>query len=175
MSPRSADGPARILEHRMTVQDSKTPERVSLRRRFLSLPTLFSFAVAAGVIALLVTRFDLDWAATWDNVRAMDPWTYVAGLAAYYASFVFRGVRWRLLALNAVNGTAEAANVPSALRCSQLIAMGWFVNAITWLRLGDAYRAFAFADDSKRLARHDLHVHAVKGLHDTLIGRVVDL
>jgi uncharacterized protein (TIRG00374 family) len=97
---------------------------------------------------MLVTRFHLDWGATWDNIRSMNPWLYLLALGVYYASFVFRGFRWRLLALNATTGTTEAANVPSALRCAQLIAIGWFVNAIAWLRLGDAYRAFAFAEDS---------------------------
>ena len=132
----------------MTTHDYQAPHRVSLRKRFLSLPTLLSFAFAVGVLFLLVTRFELDWGTTWDNIRSMNPWLYLAGLGVYYASFVFRGFRWRLLALNATTGTTEPANVPSPLRCSQLIAIGWFVNAITWLRLGDAYRAFAFSEDS---------------------------
>ena len=38
--------------------------------------------------------------------------------------------------------------VPSTVGMSQLILIGWFVNSITWLRLGDAYRAHAFAEDS---------------------------
>jgi uncharacterized protein (TIRG00374 family) len=110
---------------------------------------LLSFAFAAGVITLLSTRFDLDWGTTWENIRSMNPWLYLLALVVYYASFVFRGIRWRMLALNATNGGADAANVPSALTCSQLIVIGWFVNAIAWLRLGDAYRAFAFAEDSR--------------------------
>jgi len=132
----------------MTTHDQATPERVSLRKRFFSLPTLISFALATGVIFLLVTRFEVDWGATWDNIRSMNPWLYLAALGVYYTSFVFRGLRWRLLALNAMTGAAEDADVPSVVRCSQLIAIGWFVNAIAWLRLGDAYRAYAFAEDS---------------------------
>ena len=31
---------------------------------------------------------------------------------------------------------------------TQLIAIGWFVNSVAWLRLGDAYRAYAFSEDS---------------------------
>ena len=132
----------------MTDQNYSKPERVSLRKRFFSLPTLFSFAVAVSVIVFLVTQFDIDWDATWDNIHMMDPWAYMGGLAAYYMSFIFRGVRWRLLALNALDNQADAANIPPALKCSQLIAIGWFVNAIAWLRMGDAYRAYAFAEDS---------------------------
>ena len=133
----------------MTTHDQATPERVSLRKRFLSLPTLISFALAAGVIFLLATRFQVDWGATWDNIRSMNLWLYLAGLGFYYTSFVFRGLRWRLIALNATTGAEESAEVPSTLRCAQLIAIGWFVNTIAWLRLGDAYRAYAFAEDSK--------------------------
>lgn len=121
---------------------------VSLRRRILSLPTLLSFAVAAGVILFLATRFDLDWARTWDNVRGMDPWLYLAALALYYLSFVFRGLRWRVLARNAGLEESPDATMPSALRFSQLILIGWFVNSVAWLRLGDAYRAYAFSEDS---------------------------
>ena len=132
----------------MTTHDHAAPERVSLRKRFFSLPTLLSFAFAVGIFFLLATRFELDWGATWDTIRSMNPWLYGVGLGVYYASFVFRGLRWRLLALNAATGNTEAANVPSTIRCAQLIVIGWFVNAIVWLRLGDAYRAFAFAEDS---------------------------
>ena len=97
----------------------------------------------------MATRFDLDWGRTWDNVRQMNPWLYVLALALYYLSFVFRGVRWRMLAHSASDGRS-ADGLPSMLRSSQLILIGWFVNAIAWLRLGDAYRAYMFAEESKR-------------------------
>ena len=29
-----------------------------------------------------------------------------------------------------------------------LIVIGWFVNSVAWLRLGDAYRAYAYSEDS---------------------------
>lgn len=122
----------------------------SLKSRVFSLPTLLSFGVAMSVIVLLATRFDLDWSATWDNVRGMNPWLYALGFVFYYASFLFRGLRWRLLAINAGVLSSPDARLPSPLQCSQLIVIGWFVNSITWLRLGDAYRAYAFSEDSKR-------------------------
>ena len=36
----------------------------------------------------------------------------------------------------------------SVLACSRYIFLGWFVNSITWFRLGDAYRAYAFTEDT---------------------------
>ena len=137
------------------------PPRGSIRRSFLSLPTLLSFALAAALIAILATTFDLDWERTWRNIRDMDPWMYALALLAYYASFAFRGVRWRILAQNAVPNAANpsaddaaddhanaAIRLPSSAWIGGLIMIGWFVNSVTWLRLGDAYRAYALADDS---------------------------
>ena len=116
----------------------------------LSVPTLISFGVATAFIFLLATRFDVDWAATWDNVRAINPWLYAVAIISYYLSFGFRGLRWRVLAQNAASGAGPGPDLPSWPRFSQLIVVGWFVNAIAWLRLGDAYRSYALANDSGR-------------------------
>ena len=124
------------------------PSRGSIRRSFLSAPTLLSFALAAALIAILATTFDLDWERTWRNIREMDPWMYALALLAYYSSFAFRGIRWRMLAENATGGNAGDVRLPSSLWISGLIVIGWFVNSVTWLRLGDAYRAYALGDDS---------------------------
>ena len=113
------------------------------------MPTLLSFGVAAVLMFLLATRFDLDWSATWDNVRRMNLGLYLLAILMYYLSFAFRGLRWQLLARNAGIGSSQQAKLPSVAHCSQLILAGWFVNSVTGLRLGDAYRAYAFADDSQ--------------------------
>lgn len=97
----------------------------------------------------LATRFDLDWGATWANVRGMNPWLYLLAFAFYYTSFAFRSLRWRLLARNTGALDSPETRLPSAFQMAQFIIMGWFVNAIMWLRLGDAYRAYAFAQESR--------------------------
>ncbi|MGH2543069.1 MAG: lysylphosphatidylglycerol synthase domain-containing protein, partial [Ardenticatenaceae bacterium] len=125
---------------------NKNAEPVSLKKRVFSLPTLLSFAIAAAFMFFLSTRFDLDWGATWDNIRAMNPWLYLFGLLVYYLSFLIRGIRWRVLARNAGLDREPGARLPSVSQSSQLILIGWFVNSITWLRLGDAYRAYALAE-----------------------------
>ena len=123
--------------------------QVPITRRIFSIPTLLSFGIAAGVIFFLATRFELDWGATWRGVRSMNLWLYLLALALYYTSFMFRGMRWNILATNASDSSGETLRVPSTLNTSQLIVIGWFVNSVTWLRMGDAYRAYAFAEDSK--------------------------
>ena len=133
----------------MTSKNHKKPQPVSLRRRILSLPTLLSFGAAAAVLGLLATQFDLDWSETWSNIQSMNPWLYLLAMLLYYMSFLFRGMRWRLLALNAVDTEEARVQVPTALQCARVIIMGWFVNSVVWLRLGDAYRALAFSEDAK--------------------------
>ena len=123
-----------------------------LRRRILSLPTLLSLGVAGAFIFFLASGIDLDWSDIWQNVSEMKPWPFVLALALYYLSFLFRGYRWRLLARSAAQSADNLENsihLPSTLRFAQLIIMGWFVNTIAWLRLGDAYRAWVFSKDTK--------------------------
>ncbi len=126
---------------------SSTP---SLRRHIFSLRTLASFAIAIGFVALLAVTFNVDWSKTWDNVQAMDFRLYAAAVAVYYLTFIVRGLRWKILAYNAGLVDAPATSQPSVLQFSQLILIGWFVNGIAPLRLGDAYRAYALAARSGR-------------------------
>lgn len=132
-----------------TQPEHQQSQNALLKRRFLSLPSLLSFAVAAALLLLLVTRFNLDWEATWANIRAINIWLYLAAMGMYFASFWFRGRRWQLLARNTRTIEADKGRVPSTLRTAQFILIGWFVNSVMWLRLGDAYRAYLFAKESK--------------------------
>ncbi len=133
----------------MTQDKQNPPAQVPLTRRIFSIPTLLSFGIAAGVIFFLATRFELDWAETWRGIRDMNPWLYLLALALYYLSFIFRGMRWNILAANAAESSGENFRPLSTPRTSQLIVIGWFVNSVAWLRMGDAYRAYAFAEDSE--------------------------
>ena len=46
------------------------------------------------------------------------------------------------------NVQERGEQLPSTLHCSMLILLGWFTNSVTWFRIGDAYRAYAFANDT---------------------------
>ena len=127
---------------------SQNPQVGSIRRRVFSWPTLLSYGVAIALIGLLVARFDLDWGETWQSIRSINPWLYGLAIIAYYVSFVFRGARWRILARNAESRRPELTRLPSTISTSVLIVIGWFVNSVAWLRLGDAYRAYAYSEDS---------------------------
>ena len=126
-----------------------TPARFdSLRRRVFSLPALVSLVVAGGFLLFMVTRFDVDLSDTWERVRGANPWLLIAAFAVHYTTFVFRGARWRMLLRRAaVRDGREEKTVPGVLYCSQLVLLGWFVNSIGWLRLGDAFRAYLYQEE----------------------------
>ncbi len=121
----------------------------TLRRRLLSVPTLTSLAIAGLFVLFLATRFEFDWGKTWSNILGMNPGLYAAGLAAYYLSFFLRGMRWRLLVQNAGVESEGGAALPGTPRFAQLIVIGWFVNSIAVLRMGDAYRAYALTREAR--------------------------
>ena len=128
---------------------------VSIKKRIFSVPTLLSLVTAVCVIYFLTSRFELDWAETGSNIKRLTPQTYIGAFLIYYSSFLFRGLRWRYLGLNAWEDHGELTGaslsnkaVPSFMTCSLLILCGWFVNSVAWLRMGDAYRAYAFGSES---------------------------
>src|SRR5690606_10470080 len=63
--------------------------------------------------------------------------------------FIFRGARWRVLLMNASANDEAPAPPPSVLYTGRVILMSWFANSVTWFRLGDAYRAYVYAEDSQ--------------------------
>ncbi len=119
----------------------------SVRRRVLSLPAIVSFFIAGGFLLFLVTRFDVDLGVTWEQVRGSNPWLLAAAFAVHYTTFVFRGARWRMLLEHASEASGEGEPVPSLLFCSRAVLLGWFVNSIGWLRLGDAFRAYLYREE----------------------------
>ena len=121
---------------------------VSLRRRLLSTPAILSSAIAIGLVVLLALRFDLDWNRTWEVMRRSNPWWFALAFLVHYTTFIFRGARWRVLLTNVAAREQSPQPVPSTLHCGVIILMGWFANSVTWFRLGDAYRAYTYAEDT---------------------------
>ena len=113
-------------------------------RRVLSLPAIISLVLAALFLVFIITRFDVDLGAMWDRVKNANLWYLGLAFVVHYTTFIFRGVRWRLLLQNAA---APGVEVPGVLYCSQLVLLGWFANSVGWLRLGDAYRAYLYRDE----------------------------
>ncbi len=139
----------------------------SLRRQVLSLPVLVSFLVAGGFLLFIVTRFDIDLGITWEQVRGANPWLLAAAFAVHYTTFLFRGARWRLLLAHSAETSGESEPIPGVVFCSRAVLLGWFINSIGWLRLGDAYRAYLYREE---------HNAAFSGAIGTVLAeRVLDV
>ncbi|MEK7778406.1 MAG: lysylphosphatidylglycerol synthase transmembrane domain-containing protein, partial [Chloroflexota bacterium] len=110
------------------------------------MPTLVSFGIALVLLVFLATRFSVDMGATWQTIRHTNPWLYGVAFLVNYTTFLCRGARWRMLLRNADASGTES--LPSLGVSSRLILMGWFASSITWFRLGDAYRAYDYCEES---------------------------
>ena len=155
------------LDQESTPPPPEHPRIESLRRRAVSLPALVSLLVAGGFLLFLVTSFDVDLTVTWRQVRGADPWILIAAFIVHYTTFLFRGARWRMLLQQSASVSDEREPVPSVLFCSRAVLLGWFVNSIGWLRLGDAYRAYLYREE---------HNAAFSGAIGTILAeRVLDV
>ena len=122
-----------------------TDSLVSLKRRFLSLPSLVSWAMVVVFLVFLVTRFDIDLDGVWSHIRGGNQWYAAAALLVHYATIPFRAVRWRKLLQH---GQPAGDPLPGIAYCSQLVLLGWFANSIGWLRAGDAYRSYLYSQEN---------------------------
>ena len=120
-----------------------------IKRRILSIPSLLMFVIFAAFVYFLLTQFQPDWGRTFDSIAQINIWFYILAFAVYYATFILRGQRWRMLAQNTGElETLQRGKLPTIRSSSTYILIGWFVNSITWLRMGDGYRAWLFARGS---------------------------
>ncbi len=125
-----------------------SPDEVNpLRRRLFSRRAALSLAALAALGALVVTQVDIGWGDTWRAISMLNPWWYAAALVTNYAAFLFKGARWRVLIANAQRESGEPP--PTLFYASSVVLISWFINSVTWFRMGDAYRAYAYASDSK--------------------------
>jgi len=144
---------------------SQDRQPISLRKRFLRPRTFIALALAAAFLVFVFTRLDLDFAATWRQIRGSNPWYYLAALAVYYLSFPLRGLRWKLLLENA--GLAEDKRLPRVSALTQMVLLNWFANVILPARVGDIYRPYLLKEESG--------IPYSKSLGTVLAERIMDI
>ena len=108
-------------------------------------------ATVIALVVLGVTAFrvlDIDWDEMWDQVKGVDPVTYLLAMVLYYASFLVRGIRWRLIVRTAQLDRQPGVVLIGTPKFAAIILMGWFANSVAFLRLGDAYRGYALARET---------------------------
>ncbi len=145
-----SDTPSDQSHNPVQNDESGMPSAATLRQRVLSVPTLVAILVGALLLSFAMWRiFDFEWDEVWTNIKNVHPGKYMLAVVLYYLSFLFRGLRWRLLAKTANIGGDNGKNVPGTTALSGIILMGWFANSVAFLRLGDAYRGWSLARESK--------------------------
>ncbi|MBM3946704.1 MAG: flippase-like domain-containing protein [SAR202 cluster bacterium] len=137
-------------------------------RRIASVPTLVSALLAAGVLALLVTRFDVDLRAAWRLAASGSLGLYLLAFGVNVWGLYLRGLRWRLIASSAGIGRQAGGRLPGQVETAVIVQSGWFLNAVGWLRMGDAYRAFAFGRTARTPFSLSLGVVAAERVMDVL-------
>ncbi|MSQ11153.1 MAG: flippase-like domain-containing protein [Dehalococcoidia bacterium] len=113
-------------------------------RRLVSIPTVVSLSIAIGLLALLLTRFNIDLGATWDVIGSANLSLFLLAMVVHYAGLVVRGARWHMMAWNAQIGREAGGSLLGRAETTTLLLAGWFLNSVGWLRMGDAYRAYAY-------------------------------
>ncbi|PZC50013.1 MAG: hypothetical protein DK304_001111 [Chloroflexi bacterium] len=101
-----------------------------------------------AIIYFLISRFSIDFEATLGTIKRSNPTLYLLAVFVHYTTFLFRGQRWRLLLINAGVTRSQEISLPSVIGSGRLILIGWFASSVTWFRIGDAYRAYAYAKES---------------------------
>jgi uncharacterized protein (TIRG00374 family) len=141
-------------------EESEPGQAPALARRLLSLRTLLSITVALVVVVVVVWRANIPWAGAWDKIRSANLALYLLAIVVYYASFGFRGVRWKVL-------LANAGEERRARRLAPVIVASYFVNCVVPAKMGDVYRAY--------LGRVRERVPATKAFGTVVSERLLDL
>ena len=125
---------------------NNTPNNLlKLSGRWAVLTKIIFIFIVSSLFFLLVKLFQIDWTATWTIIRSTSLDLYFLATVLYYLSFWFRGLRWKILSSSNKNGNTINPIDSSTFMFSRLILEGWFVNTITWLRMGDIFRSLALA------------------------------
>ncbi len=115
----------------------------SLRDRLFNVRSLISLGIAVAIIVFLFRGLDIDPAATWQEMRRVNPWLYTLAFAVFYLTFPLRALRWRTLMVNAGipihEGRHTWASMPAL---TEYIGLSWWANCVVPAKLGDAYRAY---------------------------------
>jgi uncharacterized protein (TIRG00374 family) len=132
----------------------------SLTSRLLTLKTIAPLVIAVVIVGVALWRAQIDWGAAWDNIRHANPFLYLGALAVYYASFLVRSIRWRVLLENAGVDRPAGSLVG-------IVITSFFVNCVVPAKMGDIYRGY--------LAKQRLEVPVSKALGTIIAERLIDL
>jgi hypothetical protein len=109
--------------------------------------TIFSLFLGFGLLSLTLWKIlEVDWNQVVGNIKSINPFTYFFAMASYYASIWLRGARWKRICQTAKISDNET--LPTVKNFSGMVLMGWFLNSVAPMRLGDAHRGWTLARES---------------------------
>jgi len=115
---------------------------VSLGERFRQPQTILSFLFAIVIVTFLILRLDIDPGEVWQHIRQANVLLFSAGLVVFYAGFVLRVIRWRMMLTLAGLTPANGVRLPSNEGLLEIMLLSWFANCVVPAKLGDVYRGF---------------------------------
>lgn len=117
-------------------------EGVSLGKRLLRPRTAVSFLIALAIVAVALSRFNLDVGAVLTQMKNANRGYLLLAFATYYGAFSLRATRWQILLKNADVRPANGRDLPTVPQLSIMFILGWFANCLVPAKLGDAYRGY---------------------------------
>ena len=121
----------------------------SFKPRFFSVPTLVGSFVGVILLIFMFWRFlEIDWFEVSENFKSVNLQFFFLSIISYYISFIFRGLRWKMICKSSIRN--KNITSPNILTFSGIILMGWFINSIAFMRLGDVYRGWLLSKEIKK-------------------------
>jgi len=135
-----------------SMQTVETPNGESpgtLGSKLLKPQTIISFLIALAIMIFFYKRLDISPGEVWDNLKAANPWYFMAAAVVYYAGMVLRGIRWRWMLIAADVEKLDGVKIPGNVQLTEILILSWFVNCLVPARMGDVYRGYVLKKESK--------------------------
>jgi glycosyltransferase 2 family protein len=120
-----------------------------IRRRLLRPRTFISFLIGGAIVALAVSRLDLDWSDVYSQLRGAHLGYVLLAFLANYGSIFIRSVRWRNLLDSAEVTPDPGYEMPKMRGMAAIYMVSWYLNCLLPAKLGDAYRGYLLKTRSR--------------------------
>src|SRR5262245_19069947 len=139
------------MENPVPVAERDRGATPSHGRRLLSWRTLVPLANAVAGLALAMPRLASGFSppAVGAALAHANWGLLLLGLTSFYASFVLRTLRWRVLLHNAGDGSGRTVRLPGLARLTEILYLAWYANVLVPAKLGDFYRAHLLKEDTE--------------------------
>ncbi|HEX2915001.1 MAG TPA: lysylphosphatidylglycerol synthase transmembrane domain-containing protein [Chloroflexia bacterium] len=142
---------------------------LSLKARLFDLKTIAGFVLSLGIIVFFVMSAKINFGEIWNNILRVQPLWMLGAFAIYYAAFLARGMRWRMLLRNAGFEKEHNVRLPGLPTLIEIIFLSWFVNCLVPAKLGDAYRGYLLKKNANASFSRTLGTIFAERIADVLV------